>query len=75
MAESRSHRQELAKAIRDYRKKAKMTQAQLAEEANLSSKFIGEVERVEKGISMDNLVRIGKALKVPMRDLVWGIHY
>jgi len=75
VAESRSHRKALAKAIRDYRKQAKMTQAQLAEEANLSAKYIGEVERMEKGISMDNLVRIGKALKVPMRDLVWDIHY
>ena len=74
VAESLAHRKALAEAIREYRKKAKMTQARLAEEANLSSKDIGEVERMEKGISVDTLVRIARALKVPVRDLVWNVH-
>lgn len=73
VAESLPHRKALAEAIRDYRKKAKMTQARLAEEANLSSKYIGEVERMEKGISVDTLVRIARALKVRLRDLVWDV--
>lgn len=74
MVESLSHRKALAEAIRKYRKKAEMTQARLSEEAGLNPKYIGEVERMKKNIKLDTLVRIAKALKVPLRDLVWDVH-
>ena len=64
------HRKPLAKAIRHYRKKAEMTQEQLGESADLNPKYIGEVERTEKTISVDALARIATALKVRVRDLV-----
>lgn len=73
MAEFLSHRTALAEAIRHYRKKAKMTQARLAEKAGLNPKYIGEVERMKKNIKLDTLVRIARALNVPMRDLVWNV--
>jgi transcriptional regulator with XRE-family HTH domain len=38
-------------------------------ERDLSGKFIGEVERGEKSISLDSLTRISEALKVPLHDL------
>lgn len=47
-----------------------MTQELLGEAADLNPKYIGEVERTEKTISVDALVRIAKALKVRLRDLV-----
>ena len=47
-----------------------MTQERLGELANLNPKYIGEVERAEKTISVDALSRISKALKVRLRDLV-----
>jgi transcriptional regulator with XRE-family HTH domain len=65
-----THRKSLAQAIRRYRKKAKMTQEQLGELANLNPKYIGEVERMEKTISVDALARVASALKVRLRDLV-----
>jgi len=34
-----------------------------------SIKFIGEVERGEKSISLDSLYPVAVALKVPLRDL------
>jgi transcriptional regulator with XRE-family HTH domain len=60
----------LAQAIRQYRKKAGMTQERLGESADLNPKYIGEVERMEKTISVDALARVAKALKVRLRDLV-----
>ena len=68
-----AYRKALGKAIRQYRKKANMTQEQLGEVSNLNPKYIGEVERTEKTISVDALVRIATALKVRLRDLVQDI--
>jgi transcriptional regulator with XRE-family HTH domain len=65
-----AHRKSLAQAIRQYRKKAKMTQERLGELADLNPKYIGEVERMEKTISVDALARIAAALKVRLRDLL-----
>lgn len=60
----------MAEAIRRFRKKAKLTQEQLGERARLNPKYIGEVERAEKTISVDALSRIAEALGVRLRDLV-----
>ena len=65
-----AHRKLLGQAIRHHRKKAKLTQEELGELAELNPKYIGEVERTEKTISVDALARVAKALKVPVRDLV-----
>ena len=70
MAERLSHRKSLAQTIRSYRKKAEMTQERLGELADLNPKYVGEVERMEKTISVDALYRVAKALKVRLRDLV-----
>lgn len=47
-----------------------MTQENLGETAELNPKYIGEVERMEKTISVDALARIAAALKIRVRDLV-----
>lgn len=65
-----AHRKPLAQAIRRYRNKAKLTQEKLGELADLNPKYIGEVERMEKTISIDSLFRVAGALKVRVRDLV-----
>ncbi len=64
------NRKALGQAIRHYRKKANLTQERLGELADLNPKYIGEVERMEKTISVDALTRIATALKVHVRDLV-----
>ena len=69
MAARLSHRKPLAEAIRAHRKRAKLTQERLGELADLNPKYIGEVERMEKTISLDALSRIASALKVRIRDL------
>jgi transcriptional regulator with XRE-family HTH domain len=69
VALSVSHRKALAQSIRDHRRKAKLTQERLGELADLNPKYIGEVERMEKNISVDALARIATALKIKLRDL------
>lgn len=46
-----------------------LSQDRLGKAAGLSGKFIGEVERGEKSISVDSLYRVSIALDVPRRDL------
>ena len=64
------HRRLLGEAIRAFRKRADLTQEKLAEMADLNPKYIGEVERGGLNISVDALVRIAKALKLQVKDLV-----
>jgi transcriptional regulator with XRE-family HTH domain len=56
--------------IRVCRKQAGMSQEKLSEKADLSPKYLGEVERGYVNISLDSLLRIAKALNVRVRDLV-----
>ncbi len=60
----------LGQTIRTYREAAHMSQEKLAEIADLSRNFIGAVERGEDTISVEALIRVAKALKVRVRDLV-----
>ena len=62
------HRKLIGDAIRGHRKQAKLTQERLAELVNLNSKYLGEVERGEKIISIEALLRIARAVKKPVRD-------
>lgn len=65
-----SHRKIVGETIRHYRKQAGLTQEKLAEKADLHHNFIGEVERGNMEISLSSLLKIAKALKIRVRDLV-----
>ena len=56
----------MAEAIRFYRKRLDLTQEKLGELADLNPKYIGEVERCEKTISVDALARIAAAVKTDL---------
>jgi transcriptional regulator with XRE-family HTH domain len=60
----------IGESIRKYRKAAKMSQECLAEKAELHPVYFGQVERGEQAVSVYALVRIAKALRVKVRDLV-----
>ncbi len=62
-------RQELGQCIRDLRKTAGITQEELGEKAELSYKFIGEIERGQVNVSLDSIIRIAEALGVKIGDL------
>jgi transcriptional regulator with XRE-family HTH domain len=60
-------------AIREQRKTARLSQEKLAEKADLHPNYIGEVERGEKTISVDALLRIASALKVSISTFFPGL--
>ena len=59
----------LGQRLRALRRQRGLSQERLGERSQLSGKFIGEVERGEKSISIDSLYRVSVALEVPLRDL------
>jgi transcriptional regulator with XRE-family HTH domain len=67
------HRRLLGENIRAHRKRLRLSQEKLAERADLHPVYIGDIERGEENVSLDSLVRIAKALKMPLRDLVLDI--
>ena len=63
----------LGQTIRIERIKARLTQEELAERADLARNYIGNVERAEYKITMDTLARIANALNLTIHDLTRGI--
>jgi transcriptional regulator with XRE-family HTH domain len=59
----------LGQRLRALRKQRSLSQERLGRKARLSGKFIGEVERGEKSISIDSLYHVAVALEVPLRHL------
>jgi transcriptional regulator with XRE-family HTH domain len=59
----------MGQRLRALRKQQGLSQERLGERSGLSGKFIGEVERGEKSISIDSLYHVSVALEVPLRDL------
>jgi transcriptional regulator with XRE-family HTH domain len=59
----------LAQRLRELRTQRGLSQQRLGQTASLSGKFIGEVERGEKSISIDSLYRVSAALGVPLGHL------
>lgn len=63
---------EIGLKISYYRKKRGYTQAQLAEKVNLSTNYLGLIERGNNGrsYSMEVLLKIADALDVDVRELL-----
>ena len=62
------HRKLIGEAIRLHRNEEGLTQEKLAELAQLNPKYLGEIERGEKIISIEALLRIADVVKVPIRS-------
>jgi transcriptional regulator with XRE-family HTH domain len=56
----------LGQRLRAFRKQRRLSQEALGQRAGLSGKFIGEVERGDKSISLDSLYRVAAVLRVPL---------
>ena len=56
--------------IREYRKKKGWTQEELAFESNLHRAYIGQIERGEKNIGLQNLEKIAKTLSISIKKLM-----
>ena len=55
--------------IREFRKAKKLSQQGLAANAGLHYTYVGSVERGERNISFDNIVKIADALGIPLKEL------
>lgn len=62
-------RKRLAKKIRELRKKTGMSQEELGFVAGLHRTYIGSIERAEQNVSVDNIHKLAKALKVHVNQL------
>ncbi len=63
-------RRKLGEAIRKIRTKQKISQEELGFRAKLHRTYIGAIERAEQNVSIDNIHKIAKALKVSPGDLL-----
>jgi transcriptional regulator with XRE-family HTH domain len=63
----------VGRRIRDLRQAKGWSQEKLAEEADLDRTYIGRIERGEKNIGVENLVRIAQALGSSAADVLRGV--
>lgn len=66
----RRFRQSLGTRLRAVRKQHKLSQEGLGDKCGLSGKFIGEVERGEKSISMDSALLVSKVFGMSVAQFV-----
>ena len=60
----------LGKKIRKFRKKLGISQEELGFRAGLHRTYIGAIERAEQNVSIDNIHKIARALKVSPSELL-----
>lgn len=60
----------LGKRIREERTKLNLTQEQLAEKVDISTSYVGQIERGERNISLDTLVNVANILGVTIDFLL-----
>lgn len=65
-----STRIKLGKKIRSIRKKIGISQEELGFRAGIHRTYVGAIERGEQNVSVDNIHRIAKALKVSPHELL-----
>lgn len=64
-----STRKQFGKKLRELRHKANLSQEELGFRAGIHRTYIGAIERGEQNISVDNIDKLAKALKIPVSDL------
>ncbi len=60
----------LGKRIREERIKLNLTQEQLAEYVDISTSYMGQIERGERSVTLDSLLRISNRLSVSVDYLL-----
>ena len=66
-------RKAFGKRVQQIRKAKGFSQESLAEAADLHRTYIGSIERAEQNVSIDNIEKIAKALKVKPSVLFDGL--
>jgi len=57
------------------RRRAKISQEELAVMASLHRTAVGQIERGERVCRVDTLVKLAGSLKIPPEDLLDGLHW
>lgn len=60
----------LGRAIREFRTEKRYSQERLAEKAGLHRTYLGGIERGERNVSLQNQVRISRALGLRLSELI-----
>lgn len=60
----------LGNRVKKIRQKRKMSQEKLAFESNLHRTYISDIERGSRNVSIKNIEKIAKALKVSLKELM-----
>lgn len=55
--------------VQELRRERGLSQEQLADQAGVHRTYIGMIERAEKNITLCNIERIAKALRLDIKDL------
>lgn len=64
-------RQKFGKRLKEIRKAAALSQEALGIKANIHRTYIGSIERGNQNISLDNINKLSKALKVKIKELFY----
>lgn len=59
--------------LRDERAKKGLSQEELADEAGIHRTYVGMIERGQKNVTLKNLKKLAKALKLTLEELVKGL--
>ena len=70
LEEAHMKQQSLGKRIREERLKLNLTQEKLAEDVKLSTAYIGQIERGERSLTLDNLIAVANRLGVSVDYLL-----
>ena len=60
---------EVGNRIKEFRKRAGLTQAKLAELTDMSINYVGLIERGKRSAAVDTLYRISKVLDVELKEI------
>jgi transcriptional regulator with XRE-family HTH domain len=66
-------RKKLGIRVRELRNARRLSQEDFADSIDLHRTYIGAIERGEQNVSIDNLARIAKGLKITLSKLFEGI--
>jgi transcriptional regulator with XRE-family HTH domain len=65
-----AHRQRIGARIREERRRARLTQEEVANRIGLDRPSIVEIEQGQRNMTINTFIRIADALGVPLADLV-----